>query len=153
MECYEGATMIKTFRGKIVKGGQDTIVLHTNDGSTGYRIVKFQAMGTTEDENYESTLQVWSVATTPTTNVDFSNNELLAAILYGDNNQAGYAAFQTVIFDKMIFNQDIYVTFESASSSADMNYYLELEQIKLDLSESTVATLKNIRNKLRIAPG
>jgi len=28
-----------------------------------------------------------------------------------------------------------------------MNYYLELEQIKLDLSESTVATLKDIRNK------
>jgi len=152
MECYGGVKMIKTFRGKIVKGGQDTIVLHTNDGSTGYRIVKFQAMGTTEDENYESTLQVWSVPTTATTNVDFSNNELLAAILYGDNNQAGYAAFQTVIFDKMIFNQDIYVTFESASSSADMNYYLELEQIKLDLSENTVATLKDIRNAKRIAP-
>jgi len=26
------------------------------------------------------------------------------------------------------------------------NYYLELEQFKLDLNENTVATLKNIRN-------
>jgi len=36
--------MIKTFRGMMVDGAQDTIVLHTNDGSTGYRIVKFQIM-------------------------------------------------------------------------------------------------------------
>ena len=45
---------IKTFRGLLADGGQDTIVLHTNDGSTGYRIVKFQLMpdapGTVEHE-------------------------------------------------------------------------------------------------------
>ena len=139
--------MIKTFRGKIVKGGQDTIVLHTNDGSVGYRIVKFQAMGTSDDENYESTLQVWSVSNAGAYQVDFSNQELLAAILYGDNNTAGTAAVQTVIFDNMVFNQDIYVTFESASASADMNYYLELEQVTLNLDENTVATLKNVKNE------
>ena len=27
-----------------------------------------------------------------------------------------------------------------------VNYYIELEQIKLDLNENTVATLKDIRN-------
>ena len=27
-----------------------------------------------------------------------------------------------------------------------VNYYIELEQMKLDLSENTVATLKDIRN-------
>jgi len=27
-----------------------------------------------------------------------------------------------------------------------MNYYIELEQVKLDLNENTVATLKDIRN-------
>jgi hypothetical protein len=145
MECHEGATMIKSFRGRLAKGGQDHIRLKTNKGDVGYKIVKFQAMGTTEDENYESTLQVWSVPTTATTNVDFSNQELLAAILYGDNNQAGYAAFQTVIFDNMVFNQDIYVTFESAAASADMNYYLELEQIMLNENESALATLQSLR--------
>ena len=47
--------MIKTFRGQIADGGQDTILLHTNDGSAGYRIVKFQIMtsapGTTRAEH------------------------------------------------------------------------------------------------------
>jgi len=36
--------MIKTFRGLIADGETDTIVLHTNDGSIGYRIVKFQVI-------------------------------------------------------------------------------------------------------------
>ena len=137
---------IKSFRGKLVKGGSDTISLHTRDGLTGYKIVKFQAMGTSEDDNYESTIQVWSVPTTAALNVDFSDQRLLATILYGDSNQAADRVNQTVIFDNMIFNQDIYVTFESKTSSADMNYYIELEQMKLDLNEQTVATLKDIRN-------
>ena len=29
----------------MLDGAQDTIVLHTNNGSVGYRIVKFQMMG------------------------------------------------------------------------------------------------------------
>ena len=33
---------VKSFRGKIASGTQDTIVLHTNNGSTGYKITKFQ---------------------------------------------------------------------------------------------------------------
>ena len=33
---------IKSFKGKLANGGQNTIVLHTNDGTTGYKIVKFE---------------------------------------------------------------------------------------------------------------
>ena len=139
---------IKTFRGLIADGDQDTIVLHTNDGSMGYRIVKFQAMGINEDQAYESTLQIFKVDQTGsiTTDGDFSKNTLLGAILYNDTTSAGTALTRTVIFDNEIFNQDIYITFKSISSSSAMNYYIELEQVKLDLSENTVATLKDIRN-------
>jgi len=56
----------------------------------------------------------------------------------------------TIIFDKEIFNQDIYITHtEAAGSALACNYYIELEQVKLDLSENTVATLKDIRNAAR----
>ena len=37
--------MIKSYRGLIADGAQDRIPLHTNDGKTGYKIVKFQIMG------------------------------------------------------------------------------------------------------------
>ena len=152
MECYEGATMIKTFRGMIVDGGQDTIVLHTNNGSMGYRIVKFQIFpnqpGTVD---YESLVQIFKLeqTTVPTSSgtTDFSDQALLGANYLVGNNDT-YAALHTV-FDQEIFNQDIFVTHTANTGSASINYYIELEQIKLDLSESTVSTLKNIRNKAR----
>ena len=145
--------MIKTFRGLIVDGGQDTIVLHTNDGSVGYRIVKFQLMAASPAAvTQESIGKIYKVQqTTIDGTVDFSDNTLLASGLYilSDNSNQIWNTTETVIFDNEIFNQDIYVTHKDvgAIAAASINYYIELEQIKLDLSENTVATLKDIRNK------
>jgi len=112
MECHEGVKMIKTFRGKLTNGAQDTISLHTNDGSTGYRIVKFQVMAPDGSENIESVVQIFTVFQTAgaSQSIDFSN--------------------QTLLVDY----------------TASINYYIELEQIKLDMNANTVATLKDIRN-------
>jgi len=156
MECYEGVKMIKTFRGKIADGSQDTIVLHTNDGGTGYRIAKFSIMtaapGTLNGE-FVTKIYKTSQATIDGA-VDFSDNQLLgAATLVTQSNPANNQQPLAVIFDTEIFNQDIYVTHFDADSSNAINYYIELEQVKLDLNQSTVATLKDIRNELRIPPG
>jgi len=148
--------MIKTFRGLIVDGGQDTIMLHTINGSTGYRIVKFEILPKNPgDAQQESIVQIWKTEQTsvPTelATIDFSNNVLLGATVgyYGavasNNSQR-----QTVIFDREIFNQDIYITHTDNASNQLINYYIELEQVKLDLSENTVATLKNIKNEANI---
>ena len=139
--------MIKTFRGKLADDTQDTIVLHTNDGSIGYRIVKFQVLGINEDVNYETAVQIFKTSqTTISDTVDFSDNTLLAAALYGDATSTSTHADMTVIFDQEIFNQDIYITAKATTGTDPINYYLELEQIKLNLDENTVATLKDIRN-------
>lgn len=139
---------IKTFRGKLASDGMDTVVLHTRDGSTGYRIVKLKLFPSNPDSGYETVIKVYSTenntnVTTPSITADFSDNELLAAAWYErSGNQTGHI---NIVFDNMIFNQDIYVTCKCGQSGT-MNYYLELEQIKLDLNENTVATLKDIRN-------
>jgi len=147
MECYEGATMIKTFRGKMVNDSMETIVLHTNNGSTGYRIKKFQLMQAT-DADVEATIKIYTVAQTTNTNdIDFSDNTLLAAAYFTSSSSGQlYPEDQNVVFDQMVFNQDIYITLRGHNFAADVNYYLELEQVKLDLGENTVATLKDIRN-------
>jgi len=146
---------IKTFRGKIGDGEQDTIVLHTNDGSTGYRLVKFELFpGQPGQVSYESTVQIWKEEqTAPSTSavvVDFSDQRLLAAAYYGQYSTISAAQqAQVVAFDQEIFNQDIYITHtnvEGSGAAYPMNYYIELEQIKLDLNANTVATLKDIRN-------
>ena len=155
MECYEGATMIKTFRGLLANGAEDTIVLHTNDGATGYRITKFQVMG--HDflyNNQESCVKVTKIPiSTIDAKIDLSDNTLLAVGVWSSHsNSSSYPDDMTIIFDQEVFNQDIYIShFETDSQKC--NYYIELEQVKLDLSESTVATLKDIRNEHRIPPG
>jgi len=148
MECYEGATMIKTFRGLMADSTQDTVVLHTNDGSTGYRIVKFEIMtsapGTTRTEHIVKIYKVQQATIDGL--IDMSENTLLAAATYAEDSGAYTAAPVIVIFDEEIFNQDIYITHLEVNSSQAVNYYIELEQVKLDLGESTVATLKNLKN-------
>ena len=139
---------IKTFRGQIVDGGIDTILLHTNDGSTGYRIVKLELLGVQPGSTtQESTVQIFSVPQTTAVNtVDFSNQELLGAGFYRSSNSSDHTTTLNVVFDNIVFNQDIDITHVESAGSTAINYYIELEQIKLDLSENTVATLKDIRN-------
>jgi len=149
MECHEGATMTKTFRGQIADGGQDRINLHTNDGKTGYRIVKFQAIDDEPGElEVEMVVKIYSVPQTTVNNtVNFSDQTLLGIVLYANQGNQSVVSSEAVIFDNMIFNQDIYVTAFSWEGSPKCNYYIELEQISLDLNEATVATLQSIRQK------
>ena len=139
---------IKSFRGKMSNNTIDTISLHTNDGSIGYRIVKFQLMGINENTAYENTMKIYKIPqTTATENIDFSDNTLLAAALYGDSSDSKTFSMQTIIFDNEIFNQDIFVTYVGQTGfQNDINYHIELEQVKLSLDENTVATLKDIKN-------
>jgi len=149
---------IKTFRGLIADEAQDTVVLHTNDGSIGYRITKMEIITNIPHSaatDTEHIVMVWKVARstaqltdTTTTQPDFSNNELLAVgIATNDVTGSGHGFWEDVIFDQEVFNQDIYITHrDEGGSTVACNYYIELEQFKLDLNENTVATLKDIRN-------
>jgi len=80
MERYEGVKMIKTFRGLIADGDQDTIVLHTNNGLTGYRIVKLNIISTTPGVTAdEAVVKIYKVKqTTIDAVIDFSDNTLVA---------------------------------------------------------------------------
>ena len=142
---------IKSFKGRLADGGQNTIVLHTNDGTTGYKIVKFEILpvlpGTVTGEHV---VQIFKIeqTTVPTVDptIDFSDNTLLGSAIMGNGTNFQFSIPGAVVFDNEIFNQDIYVTHTDAHAAGECNYYLELEQIKLDLNENTVATLKDIRN-------
>jgi hypothetical protein len=140
---------IVSFRGLIADNAQDTIVLHTNDGSIGYRIVKFEIMPNDYgSKNSEHMVKIFKVSqTTFPGEIDFSDNRLLGVALMSNSTSASiYPSLGSVIFDNEVFNQDIYVTHVDKGVSEPCNYYIELEQMPLDLNENTVATLKDIRN-------
>lgn len=144
----------KSFRGLMDDGDIETIPLHTNNGSTGYRITKLQVMPA-NDVNTESVFKVLSIPTKNATTgvieanntIDFSDPTLLAAVYFSMHGSSDtYPEDATVIFDNMIFNQDVYLTLKGQNTAQPLNYYIEMEQIKLSLDQNTVATLKDIRN-------
>ena len=139
--------VMKSFRGRLADDSKDTIPLSTNNGSIGYRVTKFIAMGTDANSNTESVMKLYSIPqSTVTTDIDFSDNTLLGAIVFNSSADNAYNPEQTVIFDNIIFNQDIVVTLKGHQVAQTLNYYIELEQMKLDINENTVATLKDIKN-------
>ena len=139
---------IKSFRGMMADAAIDTIHLATRDGSTGYRITKFEMMAeATGTFDHGFIIKIFKVPqTTATALVDFSDNTMLAAGYTANHESIQYANIQQIVFDNEIFNQDIYITCKDIETGQNCNYYIELEQMKLDLNENTVATLKDIRN-------
>jgi hypothetical protein len=139
---------IKTFRGSMSDLEVSTIRLGTNDGLTGYRIVKFQLIpvlpgGAVQD----SVMQIFTrEQAAASATVEFDNPTLLAAAVYSQH-QTQYTFNTAVIFDSVKFNQDIYITHKDEAVGQSCNYYLELEKVALNLNEATVATLKDMRGR------
>ena len=144
---------IKRFRGLIADGAVQNISLHTNDGSVGYKIVKFELMGNKPgDTSYESVVKIYKIPQTEASVdavIDFSDNTMIAAGFLEGSTSVTAVDGKIVIFDNEIFNQDIYITHKNILNVGvddPVNYYIELEQIKLDLTDNTMATLKDIKN-------
>ena len=139
---------IKTFKGKLAMGVEEKINLSTNNGLTGYRIKNLQVITSDPtDTTYGLVCQVFLTSQTGSIGpaIDFNNSDLLG-VAYSD----AYNDFQNgeiIIFDKETFNQDIFINItDSSGGTTPANFYIELEQFKLDLNESTYHTVKNIRS-------
>ena len=100
----------------------------------------------------ESVAQIWSVEqeepiATTNPDVNFNSPTLLAVSYFVDEVNMASGPLEQVIFDKVTVNQDIFITHTEVNGSQATNYYIELEQVKLDLNEATVATLKDMRGR------
>ena len=142
--------MIKSFKGLIGHDSQVRIKLSTPNGLTGYKMKKFQLMGPDlAGEDQEATVKIFSVEqSTITDDINFNDPLLLAVGFFENENAVTGLGGSIIMFDNVTINQDIYLTCISTSAptaNIGVNYYLELEQIKLDLNEATVATLKDMR--------
>lgn len=113
----------------------------------GYRVVKFQIMTPQPGAiTTELVAKIWKIPqTTIDALVDFNDTTLLGAAIFTQHQDSFGKTWETVIFDRETFNQDIFITVKDTQNTDGANYYLELEQIKLSDNENTVATLKDIR--------
>jgi hypothetical protein len=149
---------IITFKGTIADRTIQKINLANNDGSVGYRILKLQLFpvnvgSSTAGSEYESVIQIYKQEpdTTFPKPTLFSDNLLIAASVYF-SEVSGSPAYvigtnSSTVFDREVFNQDIFIAHENFhNDNAEINYYIEIESMKLDLNENTVVTLKDTRN-------
>ena len=136
-----------TFRGILAEGLEQKIKLSTLDGKQGYKIVKFQTMSSLVGANeYETMTKIYAKAQgAGSTGVDFSESDLLAASYIEDNPSHAYPLSETIFFDNEVFNQDIFVNTASLTGTVPVNYYIELETVKLTDVQSTQLTLKSLR--------
>jgi hypothetical protein len=140
---------ILSFRGLLATGAQERISLQTNNGLTGYRIVKFQTIQEDPGTSTEHVVKIYKILQTSVDDkINFSENTLLGVsyLNAGPSASSSTVSNEVIIFDNEVFNQDIYITAKTITGSDEANYYIELEQMDLALDEATVATLKDIRN-------
>ena len=110
--------------------------------------------GAPSSQDYEQVYKIYTNpnddTVTPTNTVDFDDPLLYAAAF--DNGQGGTPGrfFQSVIVDDSVpVNQDLFVTMKAAAGggTTDGNYMIKLEKVRLDKTEATVATLKDMRGR------
>jgi len=141
---------IISYRGILADESIQTIPLHTNNGKTGYKVVKFQLMpnqpGAVDGEHVVKIFTIPQTGT-PDALIDFTDNTLLGAAFFKTDISEANADSLTVIFDQETFNQDIFVTHQNINGSSKVNYYIELEQVSLTEDQALVAIVKNLRNE------
>jgi len=141
--------VVKTFRGLLADGGQDHIRLSTIKGKVGYRIVKLQVIGSEPGEDtYEHTVKIYKQKQTTVDNtVNFTDSDLLGVAYWQEAPNNAYPSAVDIIFDREVFNQDIYITGDATDGSNPINYYLELEVIPLDDKGAEYTTVKDLRTR------
>jgi len=130
---YTGTGKMHSFRGLLADGKQERIRIQGATGEIAWRITKFQAISSEPGiKQHESILKIYREEQTSVTGtIDFSNDELLAAINYTSGNASTETYFISVVLDNSLFVRNIYITHAEVDGTNSINYYIELEEVKV----------------------
>jgi hypothetical protein len=135
-----------SYRGQLPVGTQAKIDLKTNKGKVGYRITKFQIISETPGtNNIELIGQIFKKTQEGLIGpvVNFDNQDLMAVAFHVTQ----YGPQTDIIFDNSVTNQNIFITMtDQSGNTVPGNYYIELETMDLSDVESTMLTLKSLRD-------
>jgi len=129
---YKGTGKVHSFRGLLVNEGQDRIRIQGPVGAIAWRITKFQVMPINANETTETVVKIYrETQSSVTTAVDFNEEDLLGAAIINDSTDPGQPPAGIVIFDNALFSRNIYVTQKGHDATPNINYYIELEEVKV----------------------
>jgi hypothetical protein len=141
---------VVSFRGLMTEASHERLKLSTLTGKTGYKIRKLQIISSAPYvQQIKGILKVYKdeQSGTPDGLVNFGDQTLLGVSTYHDNPVAeDMAESETIIFDNITFNQDIFLTYKDVGvNGVSVSYYIELEKLKLTDLEATFHTLQSIK--------
>jgi len=130
---YKGTGKMHSFRGLLADEAQQRIRIQGATGEIAWRITKFEIMpekpGTVQAEH---TVKIYREEQSAIDGViNFTDDELLAAGFFLNQTTATLSYFETVIFDNSLFVRNIYITASEPIGARDVNYYIELEEVRV----------------------
>ena len=130
---YKGTGKMHSFRGLLADGEQDKIGIQGSVGAVAWRIVKFEIIAADPgNKTQESTVKIYrEEQSSINSTINFGDSELLGAAIYHDESSEAYPVTLVVVFDNTLFSRNIYVTHKDWSVDESINYYIELEEVKV----------------------
>jgi len=130
---YKGTGKMHSFRGYLADGEQEKIRIQGSVGSIAWRITKFQVIdaGPTTS-GPEAVVKIFREQQSGVdVSIDFRNDELLGVAFFKHGTITSQPDTQVIIFDNSLFVRNIWVTSSEPTDNANMNYYIELEEVKV----------------------
>ena len=150
---YKGTGKVHSFRGLLADSEHHKIRIQGSVGAIAWRIIKFQTISNApKSADHVGITKLWreeptSAAITAAT-IDFNNAELLGCSLWREGNALTEVQTVTIIFDNALFVRNLWVSTVDADGSIGMNYYIELEEVKVSqvgMAQLAVASARSVR--------
>ena len=143
-----------SYRGTLPIGEEEKINLRTIKGKVGYRITQFKIMSTQpggHDYEYIGKIHNKLQGAAITTNVEFTDNTMLAVAYIKDDATNEFPFSEAIIFDNSVTNQNMFVNItDKTGGTVPCNYYLELEEMSLSDVQTTQLTLQSLKTVTQI---
>jgi len=130
---YKGTGKVHSFRGQVANDDQRKIRIQGSVGAIAWRITKFEIInGAPGATSAEGIVKIYRESQSSIDAlVNFEDDELLAVAYWEDNDSVTYNHGVQIIFDNALFVRNIYVTNRELTGNTTMNYYIELEEVKV----------------------
>jgi len=132
---YKGTGKVHSFKGRLGVEEQHKIRIQGPVGGIAWRITKFEVINYDAGVSaVENVVKVYREEQTSIVNtIDFEEDELLAAAYYQDDPSSVNPVSIVIVFDNALFVRNIWVSQQTTitSGTENMNYYIELEEVKL----------------------
>jgi len=142
---------VHSFRGMLADGGQEEINLERQNLNLAYRVRKLQGINQTPGiSDVEYIIKVYRESQSSIDGViDFNDTDLIACYFQAIGEERRGPGPISIV-DPILFSRNIFVTTADVAGSANINYYLEIEEVPV--GAATLMQLKlGVARKLSLS--